>query len=106
MLVFRATLTWHGEADAEDAANVLGYAARSGAGDEVYIFTQNDETLDKFAFFLADTTDESKDRGIHSGIASVGTAGSVLNSEDAANILVYAAFAGSGETPNWIPEYL
>ena len=96
----------NGETNAEDAAKVQEYAARSGAGDEVYIFTAEDATLDKFAFFLADTTDESKDRGVHSGIPSVGTAGSKLDATDAANILVYASKAGANGACDWIPEVL
>ena len=94
-----------GKADATDAASVLIYAARAGAGEENHIYTDKDEVLDKFAFFLADTTDESKDLGVTSGIVGK-TEKSALNAEDAANILNYSAKAGANGTCDWIPEVL
>ncbi|MEE5994010.1 MAG: hypothetical protein V3G42_12345, partial [Oscillospiraceae bacterium] len=95
----------NGVVNSIDAANVLVYAARVGAGEEAYIYSADEPILNRFAFFLADTTDESKNLGVTSGIVGK-TEKSVLDSIDAANILVYAAKAGANGTADWIPEVL
>ena len=93
----------NGVADASDAAAVLIYAAAKGAGDPAFLTTTSDtlpagtETLENFAYFLADTDTES----------TVGAAeGVALDSADATNILIYAAIDGANQKCDWIPEVL
>jgi len=87
-----------GKANSLDSAAILVYAAAKGAGNEAYIYSAEDEMLDMFAYFLADVTGESEDRG---KTDSLGNEGSALDSIDAANILVYAAKEGAGNNPKW-----
>ncbi len=91
-----ATLT--GEADAKDAAIVLTYAAKKGAGMDAYIYSETDAELEAFAYFLTDVTGESEDNG---ATDSLGNAGSDCDAKDAAKILVYAAIQGSGKYADW-----
>ena len=87
-----------GEANSIDSALILVYAAERGAGNEAYIYSAEEEMLDMFAYFLADVTGESEDRG---ATDSLGNEGSSLDAIDAANILVYAAEKGAGNEPKW-----
>ncbi len=91
-----ATLT--GEADANDAAVVLVYAAKIGAGTPAYIYSETDAELEAFAYFLADVTGESEDNG---ATDSLGNAGSDCDAIDAAAILVYAARYGAFGDADW-----
>ena len=50
--------------------------------------------MDKFAYFLADTDGESKDR----------ETASQLNAKDSANILIYAAQVGANGSADWNTE--
>jgi len=95
----------NGVVNAEDAAKVLIYAAAKGAGKEAYLVdaVETDDTLEAFAYFLADTDGESTDNGATSGIAGA-TNASAVDSIDAANILVYAARLGSKGQADWINE--
>ena len=83
-----------GETNATDAANILSYSARTGAGIKTNIYSSTEDSLDKFAYFLADTDGESKDR----------ETASQLNAKDSANILIYAAQAGANGSADWNTE--
>ncbi len=81
----KGDVTLTGEADANDAAKILVFAAEVGAGNaNAKISTAADETLEKFAFFLGDTDLEGKDHNNDD-----------LNANDAANVLRYAALEGA-----------
>ncbi len=73
-----------GTADAKDAAAILNYATAIGAGQDAALYSENDETLENLAFFLAEVNG--------SGDA---------DAKDAAAILEYAAAIGSGEPKTW-----
>ncbi|MBR3800054.1 MAG: cellulose-binding protein CttA-related protein [Bacteroidales bacterium] len=73
-----------GTADAKDAAEILVYAAAIGAGQDAKLYQSDNESLEAFAFYLADVN------GTQSTDAT-----------DAASILQYAAAAGSGKPVNW-----
>ncbi len=74
------------EANAIDAAIVLGYAAAKGAGDEDAVLYPADASLEALAYFLADVDGESR---------VCGEDGSDLNALDAAGILGFAAYMGA-----------
>ena len=78
--------TLDGIADANDAAAVLIYSAAKNAGNEAYVYSAEDEVLEQLAFFLADTDTESQ---------TYGADGEVVDANDAANILVFAADRGA-----------
>ena len=61
--------------------------------------------LESFAYFLADTDGESKDRGITSGVPS-DTYGSYVSAADASQVLIYAAKYGANGRCDWIPTGL
>jgi len=94
-----------GVADASDAASILIYAAAIGAGEDAKLLTavEADDTLEAFAYFLADTDGESRDHGATTGIAGT-TGASPLNATDAANVLIYSAIVGAQGTADWIDE--
>ncbi len=75
----------NGEANAIDAAIVLGYAADRGAGEDVALYPA-DAALEGLAYFLADVDGESR---------VCGADGSDLNALDAAGILGFAAYVGA-----------
>ena len=95
----------NGVADASDAASILIYAAAIGAGEDAKLLTavEADDTLEAFAYFLADTDGESRDHGATTGIAGT-TGASPLNATDAANVLIYSAIVGAQGTADWIDE--
>ncbi len=81
----KGDVTLTGEADANDAANILVFAAQVGAGNtDAKISTAEDETLERFAFFLGDTDLEGKDHNNDD-----------LNANDSANVLRFAAMVGA-----------
>ena len=62
--------------------NVKVNSADKNAGNEAYVYSAEDEMLEQLAFFLADTDTESK---------TYGADGEVVDANDAASILVFAA---------------
>ncbi len=84
-----------GVVNAADAASILVYAAECGASGEAVLCSDTDETLERFAYFLADIDGESMDGGTDSP----------LNAADAAAVLVYAAAQGSGSNITWEELY-
>jgi len=77
-----------GYTDAKDAAQILVYAAASGAGKKAYLYSETDEELERFVYYLADVNGTDAEK-------------SPLNATDAAAVLVYAAAAGSGTPKPW-----
>ena len=73
-----------GTADAKDAAVLLTYAAKQGAGNAAVLYSESDDALEQFVFFLAEVDASGK-----------------ADALDAAAILRYAAAAGSGEVKTW-----
>lgn len=78
--------TLDGNVDISDATATLTYYAQSAAGMKATF--KNDEELDKFAYYLADTDTE-------------GAEGSDISIQDATNILTYYAQSAAGLTPDW-----
>lgn len=70
--------------NAEDAANVLIYAAARGAGEDTALYSNDDYFGEANAKSLADTNGDG-----------------VINAEDAANILIYSAIAGAQGSADW-----
>ncbi len=105
-IAVKGDVTLTGEADANDASYVLIYAADIGAGKEAYIYSEEDEMMELFAYFLGDVTGESED---HGATDSLGNEKSDLDAVDASYILIYAARYGAGNDANWgriLPEPL
>jgi hypothetical protein len=73
-----------GVADAKDAAKLLEYAAAVGAGQDMPLYSDSDETSENLAHFLAEVN-----------------ASGDADAKDAALILEYAAAIGSGEPKTW-----
>ncbi|MBR6617076.1 MAG: hypothetical protein IKL00_04275, partial [Oscillospiraceae bacterium] len=91
-IAVKGDVTLDGVPNALDAAEILVYAAAKGAGNDAYLYSEADQILEYFSYFLGDVTGESK---------NYGEDGSDLNAIDAANILVYAANKGAGLRPKW-----
>ena len=81
-----------GLADVPDAVAVLTYTAKIAAGQEGVVFNE-DENLNKFAFFLADVDTESK--------AGKNDGNKLMTTEDAVYILTYTAKTAAGQEPTW-----
>ena len=81
-----------GLADVPDAVAVLTYTAKIAAGQEGVVFNE-DENLNKFAFFLADIDTESKE-GKNDG-------NKLMATEDAVYMLTYTAKTAAGQEPTW-----
>ena len=81
-----------GLVDVPDAVAVLTYTAKIAAGQEGVIFNE-DENLNKFAFFLADIDTESKE-GKNDG-------NKLMTTEDAVYMLTYTAKTAAGQEPTW-----
>ncbi len=97
-IAVKGDVTLTGEADAKDAARILTYSAKIGAGLEAYIYSETDTMMEMFAYFLGDVTGESEDHGLTD---SLGNEISDLNAKDSAKILIYAAVYGSGKDADW-----
>ena len=80
----RGDVDLDGAVTASDAARILIFSARKGAGEEAHIADTED---DAFAQFLGDVNGSSDAQE--------------LNASDAACVLIYAAVTGSGQTPDW-----
>ena len=81
-----------GLVDVPDAVAVLTYTAKIAAGQEGVAFNE-DENLNKFAFFLADIDTESKE-GKNDG-------NKLMATEDAVYMLTYTAKTAAGQEPTW-----
>ena len=81
-----------GLVDVPDAVAVLTYTAKIAAGQENIVFNE-DENLNKFAFFLADVDTESKE-GKNDG-------NKLMTTEDAVRILTYTAKTAAGQEVTW-----
>ena len=81
-----------GLVDVPDAVAVLTYTAKIAAGQENVVFNE-DENLNKFAFFLADIDTESKE-GKNDG-------NKLMATEDAVYMLTYTAKTAAGQEPTW-----
>lgn len=81
-----------GLVDVPDAVAVLTYTAKIAAGQEGVVFNE-DENLNKFAFFLADIDTESKE-GKNDG-------NKLMATEDAVYMLIYTAKTAAGQEPTW-----
>ncbi|MBQ4466129.1 MAG: hypothetical protein II916_09240 [Oscillospiraceae bacterium] len=99
-----------GTCAADDAANVLIYAAAVGAGKSANICDSDAavaalgaDVAENFVYFLSDVNGESENGG-----ASVagGTDASPLNAEDAAFQLIYAAKNGAQGHADWVADVL
>ena len=81
-----------GLVDVPDAVAVLTYTAKIAAGQENVVFNE-DENLNKFAFFLADIDTESK--------AGKNDGNKLMTTEDAVYMLTYTAKTAAGQEPTW-----
>ena len=81
-----------GLVDVPDAIAILTYTAKIAAGQENIVFNE-DENLNKFAFFLADVDTESKE-GKNDG-------NKLMTTEDAVRILTYTAKTAAGQEVTW-----
>ena len=81
-----------GLVDVPDAVAVLTYTAKIAAGQEGVVFNE-DENLNKFAFFLADIDTESK--------AGKNDGNKLMATEDAVYMLTYTAKTAAGQEPTW-----
>ena len=81
-----------GLVDVPDAVAVLTYTAKIAADQEGVVFNE-DENLNKFAFFLADIDTESKE-GKNDG-------NKLMATEDAVYMLTYTAKTAAGQEPTW-----
>ena len=81
-----------GLVDVSDAVAVLTYTAKIAASQEGVVFNE-DENLNKFAFFLADIDTESKE-GKNDG-------NKLMATEDAVYMLTYTAKTAAGQEPTW-----
>ena len=81
-----------GLVDVSDAVAILTYTAKIAVGQENIVFNE-DENLNKFAFFLADVDTESKE-GKNDG-------NKLMTTEDAVRILTYTAKTAAGQEVTW-----
>ena len=81
-----------GLVDVSDAVAILTYTAKIAASQENIVFNE-DENLNKFAFFLADVDTESKE-GKNDG-------NKLMTTEDAVRILTYTAKTAAGQEVTW-----
>ena len=95
-----------GTCAADDAAEVLIYAAAYGAGEDAAICNNADaitalgeEVCQNFSYFLSDTDGENEEHD---------DTNSPVNAADAANQLIFAAFEGAQGvgTTKWAPDVL
>ena len=81
-----------GLVDVPDAVAILTYTAKIAASQENIVFNE-DENLNKFAFFLADVDTESK--------AGKNEDNKLMTTEDAVRILTYTAKTAAGQEVTW-----
>ena len=83
----------NGSVDVQDAVKILTYYAKAAAGQENVAFNE-DENLNKLAFFLADVDTESK-----AGIINNGS--ELMSTQDAVNVLTFYAKKAADQNPTW-----
>ena len=81
-----------GIVDTKDAVTILTYYAKAAAGQADVAFNE-DENLNKLAFFLADVDTESK-AGMNSG-------SELMTTQDAVNVLTFYAKKAANQEPTW-----
>ena len=82
----------NGSVDVQDAVAILTYHAKASAGQENVAFNE-DENLNKLAFFLADVDTESK-AGINNG-------SELISIQDGVNVLTFYAKKSANQDPVW-----
>ena len=82
----------NGIVDVQDAVAILTYYAKTAAAQENVAFNE-DENLNKLAYFLADVDTESK-AGMNSG-------SELMTTQDAANVLTFYAKKAANQEPTW-----
>ena len=82
----------NGSVDVQDAVAILTYYAKASAGQENVAFNE-DENLNKLAFFLADVDTESK-AGINNG-------SELISIQDGVNVLIFYAKKSANQDPVW-----
>ena len=82
----------NGIVDVQDAVAILTYYAKTAAAQENVAFNE-DENLNKLAYFLADVDTESK-AGMNSG-------SELMTTQDAVNVLTFYAKKAANQEPPW-----
>ena len=82
----------NGIVDVQDAVAILTYYAKTAAAQENVAFNE-DENLNKLAYFLADVDTESK-AGMNSG-------SELMTTQDAVNVLTFYAKKAANQEPTW-----
>jgi len=82
----------NGIIDVQDAVAILTYYAKTAAAQENVAFNE-DENLNKLAYFLADVDTESK-AGMNSG-------SELMTTQDAVNVLTFYAKKAANQEPTW-----
>ncbi len=82
----------NGIVDVQDAVAILTYYAKTAAVQENVAFNE-DENLNKLAYFLADVDTESK-AGMNSG-------SELMTTQDAVNVLTFYAKKAANQEPTW-----
>ena len=82
----------NGIVDVQDAVAILTYYAKTAAAQENVAFNE-DENLNKLAYFLADVDTESK-AGMNSG-------SELMTTQDAVNVLTFYAKKAANQDPTW-----
>ena len=82
----------NGIVDVQDAVTILTYYAKAAAG-QVDVAFNEDENLNKLAFFLADVDTESK--------AGMNNGSELMTTQDAVNVLTFYAKKAANQEPTW-----
>ena len=82
----------NGSVDVQDAVAILTYYAKAAAGQADVAFNE-DENLNKLAFFLADVDTESK--------AGMNNGSELMTTQDAVNVLTFYAKKAANQEPTW-----
>ena len=82
----------NGIVDLQDAVAILTYYAKTAAAQENVAFNE-DENLNKLAYFLADVDTESK--------AGMNNGSELMTTQDAVNVLTFYAKKAANQDPTW-----
>ena len=82
----------NGIVDVQDAVAILTYYAKTAAAQENVAFNE-DENLNKLAYFLADVDTESK--------AGMNNGSELMTTQDAVNVLIFYAKKAANQDPTW-----
>ena len=82
----------NGIVDVQDAVAILTYYAKAAAAQENVAFNE-DENLNKLAYFLADVDTESK--------AGMNNGSELMTTQDAVNVLTFYAKKAANQEPTW-----